>query len=124
MHGSFPRAKATAKKALAIDDTLAEAHNAPAYALFDYDWNAAEAEKEIKIATELNPNCATAHQWFGNSILLNGGRFEETIAGSRRAQKLDPLSLIINADLGTTLLFARRTDEAVETVTRNHRDGR
>jgi TolB-like protein/Tfp pilus assembly protein PilF len=111
---SFPKAKAAARKALEIDDTLAEAHNALAYALFNYDWNAAEAEKEIKLAIELNPNYATAHQWYGNAILLGSGRFDEAVAESKRAQELDPLSLIINADLGTTLLFARRTDEAVE----------
>ena len=111
---SFPKAKTAALKALGIDDALAEAHNALAYELFNYEWNAADAEREIKLAIELNPNYATAHQWYGNSILLGSGRFEEAIAESKRAQELDPLSLIINADLGTTLLFARRTDEAVE----------
>ncbi|MCY7348979.1 MAG: protein kinase [Pyrinomonadaceae bacterium] len=113
-HESFPKAKTAAKKALEIDDTLAEAHNALAYVLFNYDWNFAEAEKEIKLAIELNPNYATAHQWYGNAILLGSGRFDEAVAESKLAQQLDPLSLIINADLGTTLLFARRTDEAVE----------
>jgi eukaryotic-like serine/threonine-protein kinase len=113
-HDSFPKAKMAAKKALEIDDTLAEAHNALSYALFNYDWNAAEAEKEIKLAIELNPNYATARQWYGNAILLATGRFEEAIAELKHAQELDPLSLIINADLGTTLLFARRVDEAIE----------
>ncbi|MCA1624070.1 MAG: tetratricopeptide repeat protein, partial [Acidobacteria bacterium] len=113
-HESFPKAKAAAKRALEIDETLAEAHNALAYALFNYDWNAAEAEREIKLAVKLNPNYATARQWYGNAILLSAGRFDEAIAELKKAQTLEPLSLIVNADLGTTLLFAGRVDEAIE----------
>ena len=113
-HESFPKAKEAALKALEIDCTLAEAHTALAYVLFNYEWNLAEAEKEIKLAIELNPNYATAHQWYGNAILLGSGRFDEAIAELKLAQELDPLSLIINADLGTTYLFARQTDKAVE----------
>jgi eukaryotic-like serine/threonine-protein kinase len=113
-HESFPKAKAAGRRALEIDETLAEARNALAYALFNYDWNFSEAEREIKLALKLNPNYATARQWYGNAILLGAGRFDEAIAELKKAQALEPLSLIVSADLGTTLLFARRVDEAIE----------
>jgi tetratricopeptide (TPR) repeat protein len=111
---SYPKAKAAAKRALEIDDTLAEAHNALAGALFDYDWNFAESNREYQRAIELNPNYATVHHWYGSGPPLVMGRFDEAIAELKRAQELDPLSLIINADLGQTYISARRYDEAVE----------
>jgi tetratricopeptide (TPR) repeat protein len=111
---SFPKAERAARKALEIDETLAEAHTALAYALFNYDWNFEESETQIKRAIELNPNYATAHHWNGNANLLATGRFDEAIASVKRAAELDPLSLIINADLATAYLYAGRFDEAVE----------
>jgi serine/threonine protein kinase/Flp pilus assembly protein TadD len=111
---SFPKAKAAARKALSIDETLAEAHTSLAYVLFNYDWNVPESNQEFQRAIELNPNYATAHHWYGNANLLATGRFDEAVAELKRAQELDPLSLIINADLGTAYLFARRYDQAKE----------
>lgn len=111
---SFPKAKEAAKKALEIDDTLAEAHAALGYALFNYDWNFEESEKHMKRALDLNPNYAVAHNWYGNANLLAAGQFDEAIDELKTAQKIDPFSLIINADLGNSYLFARRNDEAVE----------
>ena len=113
-HESFPKARAAAERALKIDDSLAEAHNALAYVLFNYEWNFAESEREAARAIALNPNYATAFHWFGNANLLAMGKFDESISALRRAQELDPLSLIVNADLATNYLFARRTDEAIE----------
>ncbi|HEX4666369.1 MAG TPA: tetratricopeptide repeat protein, partial [Chthoniobacterales bacterium] len=63
---------------------------------------------------ELDPNYATAHQWLGNDSLVSYGRFDEAIAEGKRAVELDPLSSIINADLGITLGLARRYDEAIQ----------
>ncbi|HEX8844523.1 MAG TPA: protein kinase [Pyrinomonadaceae bacterium] len=111
---AYPKAKAAARKALDLDNSLAEAHNALAGALFDYDWNFTESNEEYRKAIELNPNYATAHHWYGNGPPLVLGRFEEAIAEMKRAQELDPLSLIINADLGDTYIKARQYDAAIE----------
>jgi len=111
---SLPQAKAAAAKALELDSTLGEAHATLANALVAYDLNLAEANREFRGAIELNPNYATAHQWYAESGLVPLGQFEEAIAEARRALELDPLSLVINADLGTTLTSARRYDQAIE----------
>ncbi|HEX5734917.1 MAG TPA: protein kinase [Blastocatellia bacterium] len=108
---SRQRAKAAAMRALEIDDTLAEAHTSLA-AVHEYDWNWAEAEREYRLAIEMNPNYATAHHWY--AIFLGGrARFDEGLKEIRRAQELDPLSLIINTGLGRLLYNARRNDEAI-----------
>jgi TolB-like protein/Tfp pilus assembly protein PilF len=110
---SFPKAKASALKALELDDSLAEAHTTLAYELFAYDWNFDEADKQMDRAIELNPNYATAYHWYGNGSLLATGRFDESIEAMKHARRLDPLSLIINADLGTSYLYALRLDDAI-----------
>ena len=111
---SYPKAKAAAKKAMEIDETLAEAHASLAWVLFLFDWNFAESDREFQRAIQLNPNYPTAHHWYGDANLRVTGRFDEAIAQEKRAQELDPLSLIINADLGTAYIYARRYDEAIE----------
>jgi serine/threonine-protein kinase len=111
---SYPKAKAAARRALELDDTLAPAHAALGLELFAYEWNAGEATKEFRRAIELNPNYATAHHWYGNQVLLYTGRFEEAIAEMKRALALDPLSLIVNADVGDTYFYARQYDKAIE----------
>ena len=107
-----PQSRVHLQKALALDDTLAEAHASLGLLAMNVDWNWAEAEREFKRAIELNPNYATAHQWYGE-FLAYMGRFDEAIAESERARELDPLSLIINTDLAKVLSLARRYDEAV-----------
>ncbi len=111
---SYPKAKAAAKRALAIDETLAEAHTSLAGVLLDYDWNLAESDKEYRRAIELNPNYATARHWYANGPLLVTERYDEAIAEMKRAVELDPLSLIINSDLGSVYVDARQYDKAVE----------
>jgi TolB-like protein/tetratricopeptide (TPR) repeat protein len=110
----YPQAKAAAKKALELDDALAEAHTSLANVYTYYDFDFPQATKEFQRAIELNPNYATAHQWYGIGDLLALGRFDEAIAQVKRAIELDPLSLVINTDLGTTYYRARRYDEAIE----------
>jgi serine/threonine-protein kinase len=110
---SFPKAKAAARKALELDETLAEAHTSLVKVLH-LDWNLAESNREFQRAIELNPNYATAHQWYGNGNLRVLGRFDEAIAEMKRAQELDPLSLVINADVGVTYISARQYDQAIE----------
>src|ERR1700759_2415066 len=110
----YPKAKAAARKALELDETLAEAHTSLAQALFAYDWNFAESAREFQLAIELNPNFTTAHHLFANSPLVALGRFDEAIAEGQRAQELDPLSLIINADLGADYFYARQYDRSID----------
>jgi tetratricopeptide (TPR) repeat protein len=108
---SFPKAKAAAMKALELDDTLAEAHVALAYATF-FDWDWSSAEREFKRAIELNPNSALSHNWYA-ACLLTRGRFAESMAEAQRAQELDPLSPLIVTQLGSAYFFERRYNEAI-----------
>src|SRR2546430_6587119 len=99
-------------KALALDDSLAEAHASLGLITAYYDWDFVGAERELRRAIELNPNYATAHQWLAeNASSLK--RHDEALAEIRRALELDPLSLIINRVYGDVLLYARRYDEAI-----------
>jgi TolB-like protein/Flp pilus assembly protein TadD len=109
---AFPKAKAAALKALQLDDKLAEAHTALAQVLYR-ESDMAGSIAEFQRAIALNPNYATAHQLYGNHPLAALGRFDEAIAEGTRAIELDPLSPIINSDLGETLYLARRYDEAI-----------
>lgn len=109
----FTKAREAAKKALEIDDQLAEAHTSLAYTLAFYDWNWAGAEKEFKRALELDPNYATAHQWYGE-FLVAMGRFDEAKIEHEKALELDPTSLIIHIDLASYYYTARQFDEAIK----------
>jgi DNA-binding winged helix-turn-helix (wHTH) protein/TolB-like protein len=106
------QARAAAAKALELDAALAEAHATLAFIKMLYDWDWAGAEQEFKQALTLNPNYPTAHQWYANWFSWLG-RADEAIATAKRAQELDPLSLVISADLGGHLYRARRYDEAI-----------
>ncbi len=110
---AYPTAKAAALKALQLDEKLAEAHTALGLLLCNGDLDMAGSISEFQRAIALNPNYATAHHWYANGPLLALGRFEEAIAEAKRAIELDPLSPIINADLGQNLYAARRYDEAI-----------
>ena len=114
----FPKAKAAAQRAIELQETSAEAHTALGSLLCFSDANFAESEKEFRRAIALNPNYATAHHWFGNALLVGLGRFDEAIIENQRAVELDPLSLIINADLGSTFMIARRYDQAIAQLQR------
>ncbi|MGE5277685.1 MAG: protein kinase domain-containing protein [Acidobacteriota bacterium] len=109
---TFPKAKAAARRALEIDPTLAEARAPLAYAIFYYEWNRAEAEREMRRCLEEAPADATAHNYYG-SFLTALGQFDEAMRFWRRAQELDPLSLVIRAATGWCLFFARRYEEAI-----------
>ena len=109
----YPLAKAAALKALEIDEELAEAHTPLAAILAENDFDLNAAEKEIRRAIELNPNYATAHQWYAEVILVPLGRREEAIGEMERAQQLDPLSLAINTDFGYVLYLEREPDRAI-----------
>jgi serine/threonine-protein kinase len=110
---TFPRAKAAAEKALSIDDQLPEAHTSLAYAIHTYEWDWKAAEREYRRAIELNPNYATAHQWYAE-FLTSQGRFDEATREGQKALELDPMSPIINAVVAWNLSMARRYDAAID----------
>ena len=110
---SFPLARSSALRALELDEGLAEAHAALAWELLHYDWDFAGAERGFKRAIELNPGYASAHLWYAMFLALRR-RFDEAFAEIEIAEKIDPLSLILNTDIGILLLLMRRYDEAVE----------
>jgi TolB-like protein/Tfp pilus assembly protein PilF len=105
------RAGSAAKKALELDDNLAEAH-ACLGGLSATEWEWPEAERHFKRALELSPSYATAHQWYAK-LLIETGRFEEGLSEARRAVDLDPLSPSINTLLGWALYSARQYDPAI-----------
>jgi TolB-like protein/DNA-binding winged helix-turn-helix (wHTH) protein/Tfp pilus assembly protein PilF len=109
---AYPKAKTAAIKALDADDTLGEAHTSLAFSLDAFDWDWESAETEYKRAIELNPGYATAHQWY-SWHLSEMGRNDEAIAEMRKAETMDPLSLIIGAEMAEILLVAHRNDEAI-----------
>jgi TolB-like protein/class 3 adenylate cyclase/Flp pilus assembly protein TadD len=110
---SIPPAKAAAQKSLELDPTLAEPHSTLGEIL-NYDFDFSQSKKEFERAIALDPNDATAHQWFGNGPLIVTGEFDRAIAEGKRAVELDPLSLVINTDLAASYIMARRYPEAIE----------
>jgi len=106
-------AKSAAMQSVKIDDTLPEGHISLALVRENFDWDWAGAEKEFKRAIELNPNSAEAHHWYGE-FLTRLGRFDEARAELKKAQELDPLSLLINTSAGRELYYARQYPAAIE----------
>ncbi len=114
---AMPKAKAAATKALEIDPTLAAPHASLAMVAWRYHWDWKEAEREFRSAIQLNPNYPTAHLmycWY----LAAAGRLEEATAEIEWARGLDPLSLIISANVGWTLIIARRYERAIQQLRR------
>ncbi len=110
---AFPKAKAAATRALELDDTLGEAHTSLAFCLDVFDWAWDSAEREFKRAIQLSPDYATAHDWYAWH-LITLGRKTEAIAEMKKAESLDPLSLIVSADMADILLIARLFDESTQ----------
>jgi TolB-like protein/DNA-binding winged helix-turn-helix (wHTH) protein/Flp pilus assembly protein TadD len=110
---ALPKAKDAATKAITLDPALGEGHNSLAFCLDGFDWNFAEAGKEFERAIALNPGYATAHHWYAWHLAL-GRRYDEALSEMRKAQNLDPLSLVINADLAELLSLAHHDDEAIQ----------
>ena len=107
---SIPPARAALKKALDLDDSLAQAHaSSGLLATLELDLN--RAISELERAIQLNPNYATAHHWIARPLMAIG-EFDRAIVEGKRAIELDPLSLICNSDLGWVYFNARRYDEA------------
>jgi len=106
------KGKEAAIKALTLDQGLAEAHTSLGFLNYIYDWDWVGAEQHYLRAIELNPNYPTARHWY--SLYLTAMlRTDEALVQAQRAKELDPLSLIINTDLGLVFYRARRFDEAI-----------
>src|SRR5437764_1600297 len=109
----YPQADAAARKALALDDTLSDAVAVLASTKASYNFDYPGAKQEYERAIQLNPNDATAHHWFGAEVLAATGEQARELAELKRALELDPLSLIIQTNLGIAYLHNGRIDEAI-----------
>ena len=110
--GLLEQARASALKALHLDEGLADGHASLAFIKFRFDWDWAGAEAEFTRALDLNPGHAPSRQWHA-MFLASRSRFDEALAEMKRALELDPLSLIIQSGIGRILHFAGRLDEAM-----------
>jgi TolB-like protein/DNA-binding winged helix-turn-helix (wHTH) protein/Tfp pilus assembly protein PilF len=109
----FRKAMAAAQRALELDDSLAEAHASLATLKMTYERDWGGAEREYRRALELNSNYALAHQWFAE-YWMTTRNFDEALAEITKAQRLDPLSLMINTEVGWVYYFTNRQDRAIE----------
>jgi len=111
------RAREFARKALALDDTLAEAHTSLAWVLFIYDWDWHGAVRTFRRAVELNPAYATAHQWY-SFVLAALGQLDQALVQGHAALDLDPASFSIRRSVGWLYYYARRYDTALDHLRR------
>jgi serine/threonine-protein kinase len=111
VHEGHQKAKLYARKAIALDDTLAEAHASLAWSLFIYDWDWDGAAKEFHRAIELDPRYAPAHQWYA-FMLASEGKFDEALIEAHTAQENDPASVSVRRSLGYCYLYARKYEQA------------
>jgi tetratricopeptide (TPR) repeat protein len=107
------KAMPAAKRALELDETLADAHRSMATINFYYDWDWPAAERECRRAIELNPGDALNHQHYGWFLGLMG-HFDEGLTELKRAETLDPLSINVNIAIGTNYYWSGQHDRAVE----------
>jgi len=110
---AFPKARAAAEQALAIDPNLAEAHTSLGCVRSRFDWDWPAAERSYRRAIGLDPTYATAHQWYAE-LLATMGRFDQALAEIRLARRNDPLSLIIRVAAASIYYFGRRYDQVIE----------
>jgi serine/threonine-protein kinase len=111
---AMPKAREAALNAIELDPGLAEAHASLAFVRQCFDWDWPEVERGFKRAIDLNVGYATAHDWYSVAYLALTGRLDEALAETRRAQELDPLSLIINKHVGWHYYFKRQYDQAIQ----------
>jgi TolB-like protein/DNA-binding winged helix-turn-helix (wHTH) protein len=118
----FSKSNAAARKALELDSTLAHPHAVLGNNEMQYDWDFAGGESEFKKSFELDPNDATARQWYADDIAMVGGREQEAIAEVNRAHELDPLSPVITRVVGSVFGWTRHFDEAIAVCTKLAKD--
>jgi TolB-like protein/DNA-binding winged helix-turn-helix (wHTH) protein/Flp pilus assembly protein TadD len=110
---AFPLAKTAANEALALNGRLSEAHTSLAFVLDLYYWDWDTAEKEYRLAINLNPNYAMAHHWYAWHLLVLGQNAEGMLE-MKKAESLDPLSLIIRSDVANALTASHRFEESIQ----------
>ena len=110
---AYSNAEVAAQKALALDNTLADAHSAYAEILHEYHWDWAGAEREYRQALDLNPSSAAGHKLYAE-YLTHAGRYPEALGEIRKAQELDPASLVTNAFVCFVYYHAREYDKAIQ----------
>jgi TolB-like protein/Flp pilus assembly protein TadD len=110
---AFPKAKEAARKALQLDDRLAEAHVSLGYYDLVYEWNFPEAQKEFKRALELRPDSATAHQFYAYYLTVSG-KLDEAIGERKKAVELEPLNPLLTSALGEAYYQTKQFDLAIE----------
>ena len=108
-----PKAIAAARRALELDANLARPHAVLGGSEMEYDWDFDRGQAEYRKAFELDPNDATAHEWYAEKLGMIGGREQEAIAEMNSAHDLDPLSSVISSQVGDVDIMARRYDEAI-----------
>jgi TolB-like protein/DNA-binding winged helix-turn-helix (wHTH) protein/Tfp pilus assembly protein PilF len=109
----YPKAKAAALDAIRMDDSLAEAHTALAFSLFNYDWDWAGASREYQRALQLNPNYSEAHHAYAE-LLMASGKNNEAVSEIERAEELDPLLPALRVNVGMVYSCVGRHDAAIE----------
>lgn len=114
---AFGRAKQHASQALALDDTLAEAHSSLGFCLLQFDWNWNAAQRAHLQAVQLNANCSSAHHWYGLN-LTSAGRLSDAQRSLNRAKELDPFNPAIQAHIGRLAYFARDYELSLKEVGR------
>src|SRR5580658_9449327 len=110
---AWPRALAAARKAVELDDSLAEAHGSLGFDLFYGSLDLKGGEREFKRAVELNPDYAEAHQWYATA-LMSMGRLQQASDEMQRARELQPTSRSILADQGLLLFYQGKREQAIE----------
>lgn len=110
VHEGHQKAKFYARKAISLDDSLAEAHASLAWSVFIYDWRWEEAAREFRRAIELDPRYAPAHQWYA-FLLASRGQFDEALIEAHTAQENDPASVSVRRSLGYCYLYARKYEQ-------------
>ena len=118
----FPKSNGAARKALELDPTLAHPHAVLGNNEMQYDWDFAGGEAEFKKSFALDPNDATARQWYADDLAMIGGREQEALAEVRRAQELDPQSSVINRVVASVFTWTRHFDEALALCTKLAKD--
>jgi TolB-like protein len=113
----LPLARVATDRALTLDPDLAEAYTASAYIKSRFEWDHEGAERDYRKAIELDPDYATAHQWYAE-LLNHSRRWDQALVKARRAVELDPVSVMPNTVLAVALLCNGRPDDAIPTAER------
>jgi tetratricopeptide (TPR) repeat protein len=112
---AYPPAIAAARRAIALDPSMPEAHRSLGFSSFYWNWDRLQSEREFRKAIEIDPHDATAHHWFANT-LMTSQRYQDALSEIEIARKLDPTAISILADRGQILSLMGRKEEAREAL--------